>query len=184
MITVWDTYFNPLFAKVVDVVSTQSLDAKVRCAAANCLLQLIKNSRGISTKCSMLVNRLIDVQLACTKDLALSKAIENCTIELARAVDIGILLPILRNIIKAPDQSSQKSAAAVKIISHAISRLQESEALELVNSIVPMVFQVGIRGGRFSLGEFVNFFQKTCLLGVFDFFGVNLKILKKTILSN
>lgn len=142
VITVWDTYFNPLFAKIVDVISAQTLDVKVRCAAAHCLLQLIKTSRGISNKCSMLVNRLIEIQIANAKELALCKALEECTTAIAQYVDLRVLLPVLKNIIRAPEQSSLKSAAAVKIISHAIFRQSESDVLELVDTVVPLVFQV------------------------------------------
>jgi hypothetical protein len=142
VIGVWDTYFNPLFAKIVDVLSVQTVDVKVRCAAAHCLLELIKNSRGISTKCSMLVNRLIEIQIAASKDLALSKATEECTTAIAQYVDVRVLLPVLKNIIRAPDQSALKSAAAVKLISHAVFRQSESDALELVDTIVPLVFQL------------------------------------------
>jgi hypothetical protein len=142
VITVWDTYYNPLFAKVVDVVSAQTVDVKTRCAAAHCLLHLIKNSRGISTKISMLLNRLLEVQIASAKDLALCKAIEDCTTTIAQVVDMRTLLPVLKNIIRAPEQSSMKSAAAVKIISHAVLRMSEAEVKQLVDSIVPMVFQV------------------------------------------
>lgn len=142
-ITVWDTYFNPLFAKIVDLVSAQTVDVKIRCAAAHSLLQLIKTSRGISNKCSMLVNRLIEIQIANAKELALCKAIEECTTAIAQHVDLRVLLPVLKNIIRAPEQSSLKSAASVKIISHAIFRQPESEVGELVDTVVPLVFQAG-----------------------------------------
>lgn len=141
VITVWDTYFNPLFAKIVDVLSNQSVDVKIRCAAAQCLLQLIKHSR-VANKCSMLVNRLIEIQIASIKDLALCKAVEECTTALAQHVDLHVLLPILKNIIRAPEQSPLKSAAAVKIVSHAVFRQSEADVMELVNTVVPLVFQL------------------------------------------
>lgn len=142
VITIWDTYFNPLFSKIVDVISVTSIDVKIRCAAAHCLLHLINHSRGIANKCSMLINRLIEVQVSSAKDLALNKAIEECTIAVAKAVDLRVLMPVLKNIIRAHEQSPQKSAAAVKIISHAVFRQPDSEVSELVDTVVPLVFQV------------------------------------------
>ncbi|KAI6239042.1 CLIP-associating protein 2 [Aphelenchoides fujianensis] len=139
-IAVWDTYFNPLFAKIVEVISA-NVDTKARVAALKCLKELTSYSRGISAKVSMLVNRLIDVQLA-NKDLALVKAVEECTTALAKNVPVDILLPVLKNIIRAPEQSQQKCAAAVKIISHCVLNLNEAETMKLVETIVPMVYQM------------------------------------------
>ncbi|KAI6234988.1 CLIP-associating protein [Aphelenchoides besseyi] len=138
VIVVWDTYFNPLFAKIVDLI-TENVDTKARCAALKCLKELTSRSHSMSAKVTMLVNRLIDVQLA-NNDLALVKAIEDCTTSLAKNVPIDVLLPVLKNIIRAPEQPQQKCAAAVKIISHAILNLSEADTRNLVETVVPMVF--------------------------------------------
>ncbi|KAI6188628.1 TOG domain-containing protein [Aphelenchoides besseyi] len=139
VIVVWDTYFNPLFAKIVDLI-TENVDTKARCAALKCLKELTSRSHSMSAKVTMLVNRLIDVQLA-NNDLALVKAIEDCTTSLAKNVPIDVLLPVLKNIIRAPEQPQQKCAAAVKIISHAILNLSEADTRNLVETVVPMMYE-------------------------------------------
>ena len=128
--------------ELLEVISATSGDAKTRLTALHALRELINSDAPIvATRSPTLVNRLIDVQLA-ESDLALIKAIEECTTALARIVDVKILLPILKNIIRAPEQAERKSAAAIKILSNLIHQQTESDARELVEGIVPLVFQV------------------------------------------